>query len=98
MPSSLLRGGAVGTGDLANLETLPARHGDRKEKGGHFRIRPAQGAYTTQQLYLPDTAVLITRFLSEAGVGEVVDFMPPAGERPRGTTTWFGWCAVSAGK
>jgi GH15 family glucan-1,4-alpha-glucosidase len=30
-------------------------------------------------MYLPDTAVLITRFLSEAGVGEVVDFMPPTG-------------------
>jgi GH15 family glucan-1,4-alpha-glucosidase len=50
------------------------------EKGGHFRIRPAQGAYQSQQLYFPDTAVLITRFLSEAGVGEVVDFMPPAGD------------------
>ena len=32
-------------------------------------------------MYLPDTAVLITRFLTEAGVGEVVDFMPPTGRR-----------------
>ena len=32
------------------------------------------------QLYLPDTAILITRFLTEAGVGEVVDFMPIAGD------------------
>jgi GH15 family glucan-1,4-alpha-glucosidase len=54
------------------------------EKGGRFRIRPTEGASTTKQLYLPDTAVLITRFLSEAGVGEVVDFMPPAGGEATG--------------
>jgi GH15 family glucan-1,4-alpha-glucosidase len=30
----------------------------------------------TKQLYLPDTNVLITRFLSDEGVGEVIDFMP----------------------
>src|SRR5919112_6031918 len=47
--------------------------------GGHFRIRPAVPGYRVRQMYLPDTAVLITRFLSEAGVGEVVDFMPPTG-------------------
>ena len=33
-------------------------------------------AFTSKQLYLPDTAVLITRFLTEDGVGEIVDFMP----------------------
>jgi GH15 family glucan-1,4-alpha-glucosidase len=47
--------------------------------GGHFRIRPAVPGYRVRQMYLPDTAVLITRFLSEAGVGEVVHFMPPTG-------------------
>jgi GH15 family glucan-1,4-alpha-glucosidase len=46
------------------------------EQGGHFRIRPSQGTFDTKQLYLPDTAILITRFLTEAGVGEVIDFMP----------------------
>jgi GH15 family glucan-1,4-alpha-glucosidase len=51
---------------------------DRKQ-GGHFRIRPSQDAFDTKQLYLPDTAILITRFLTEAGVGEVVDFMPVSG-------------------
>jgi GH15 family glucan-1,4-alpha-glucosidase len=30
-------------------------------------------------MYFPDTAVLITRFVTEGGLGEVVDFMPPAG-------------------
>ncbi|MFC4783846.1 glycoside hydrolase family 15 protein [Nocardioides sp. MAHUQ-72] len=45
-------------------------------KGGHFRVRPTVDVFTTKQLYFPDTAVLVTRFLTEQGVGEVVDFMP----------------------
>jgi len=45
------------------------------EKGGHFGLRPVE--YTrSQQLYLPDTNVLLTRFLSPHGVAEVLDFMP----------------------
>src|SRR6478672_11704819 len=47
-----------------------------QERGGHFRIRPVADDCTSKQLYVPDTAVLVTRFLTEAGVGEVVDFMP----------------------
>ena len=50
------------------------------ERGGHFRIHPAGIDYTTKQTYFPDTAVLVTRFFTEAGVGQVVDFMPPAGD------------------
>src|SRR4051812_44572589 len=30
-------------------------------------------------MYFPDTAVLVTGFFTEAGVGQVLDFMPPAG-------------------
>jgi GH15 family glucan-1,4-alpha-glucosidase len=45
------------------------------EKGGHFKLHPL--FYTrSQQLYLPDTNVLLTRFLSPQGVAEVLDFMP----------------------
>ncbi|GAA4445244.1 glycoside hydrolase family 15 protein [Phytohabitans houttuyneae] len=51
---------------------------DRK-KGGYFRIAPDGVPYTSKQLYLPGTPILITRFLSADGVGEVVDFMPIAG-------------------
>ncbi|GAY09620.1 glycoside hydrolase family 15 protein [Pseudonocardia sp. N23] len=54
------------------------------EKGGHFRIRPAVDGYDAKQMYHPDTAVLITRFITGAGVGEVVDFMPPAGPEVTG--------------
>ncbi|MCA2216486.1 glycoside hydrolase family 15 protein [Jidongwangia harbinensis] len=51
-------------------------------RGGHFRVRPTAAVFTRKQLYLPDTAVLITRFLTDAGVGEVVDFMPVIAGEP----------------
>jgi GH15 family glucan-1,4-alpha-glucosidase len=44
--------------------------------GGHFRITPVSDEWTVKQLYLPDTNVLVTRFLSSDGVGEIEDFMP----------------------
>jgi GH15 family glucan-1,4-alpha-glucosidase len=50
-----------------------------REKGGYFRITPEGTRYVSKQLYLPGTPILITRFLSPDGVGEVVDFMPIAG-------------------
>jgi GH15 family glucan-1,4-alpha-glucosidase len=46
------------------------------DRGGRFVLRPAGGAWENKQLYLPDTNVLITRFLTADGVGEVQDFMP----------------------
>jgi GH15 family glucan-1,4-alpha-glucosidase len=45
-------------------------------RGGFYRIAPAGGEWTVKQLYFPDTNVLITRFLTPDGVGEVQDFMP----------------------
>ena len=39
-------------------------------------MRPTADVFTRKQLYIPDTAVLVTRFMTEVGVGEVVDFMP----------------------
>jgi GH15 family glucan-1,4-alpha-glucosidase len=47
-----------------------------KRRGGYFRISPATGQWTPKQLYMPDTNVLITRFLTATGVAEVQDFMP----------------------
>ena len=46
------------------------------DNGGRFRIAPDDPDCTVKQLYLPDTAILATRFLSTSGVGEVIDFMP----------------------
>jgi GH15 family glucan-1,4-alpha-glucosidase len=45
-------------------------------RGGHYRIGPDHGDCRAKQLYFPDTNVLITRFLTVGGVGEVQDFMP----------------------
>ena len=46
------------------------------DKGGFFRIAPDRDDYVARQLYMPDTAILITRFMTPDGVGEVHDFMP----------------------
>jgi GH15 family glucan-1,4-alpha-glucosidase len=47
------------------------------EKGGFFRIAPpASPGMERIQMYLPDTNILITRFLTVDGVGEITDFMP----------------------
>ncbi len=46
-------------------------------RGGAFRIS-TQSYATRSQFYLPDTNVLITRFLTREGVGEVTDYMPIA--------------------
>jgi GH15 family glucan-1,4-alpha-glucosidase len=50
-----------------------------QEKGGHCTVRPVHPTHATKQLYLPGTAILVTRFMTEAGAGEVVDFMPVTG-------------------
>ena len=46
-----------------------------EQKGGFFKIASLYEAQH-KQMYLPDSNVLVTRFLSPEGVGEVVDFMP----------------------
>ena len=46
------------------------------DSGGSFSLQPVGEAFTTKQLYLPGTAVLVTRFFTEGGVGELSDFMP----------------------
>jgi len=51
-------------------------------QGGHCRVRLHDDAFEVRQLYFPDTAALVTRFMTEAGVGEVVDFMPLTGRAP----------------
>ena len=53
-------------------------------KGGYFRIAPDRDDYVSRQLYFPGTAVLITRFLTPDGVGEIHDFMPVAGKQVTG--------------
>jgi GH15 family glucan-1,4-alpha-glucosidase len=46
------------------------------DDGGFYALRPVDEGWTSRQLYFPDTNILITRFFTEHGVGEVQDFMP----------------------
>jgi GH15 family glucan-1,4-alpha-glucosidase len=52
-------------------------------RGGRFLIAPLLGEARQRQLYLPDTAVLLTRFLADEGVAEISDCMPVE-ETPHG--------------
>ncbi len=47
------------------------------DRGGLFRLSPDDPACSRKQLYYPDTAVLVTRFMPPDGVGEVLDWMVP---------------------
>jgi GH15 family glucan-1,4-alpha-glucosidase len=45
-------------------------------KGGRFSLAPAVEGIRHKQFYWPETNILITRFLSPDGVGEITDYMP----------------------
>ncbi|MBE7174988.1 MAG: glycoside hydrolase family 15 protein [Mucilaginibacter polytrichastri] len=45
-------------------------------KGGYFSIEPQIEDYNSRQMYIPGTAVLLTRFFSEEGIAEISDYMP----------------------
>src|SRR5919107_1841917 len=54
-------------------------------KGGCFRIAPAViDGVVHKQIYWPETNVLVTRFLSEEGVAEIIDYMPIGARRDGG--------------
>ena len=46
------------------------------EKAGYFSLAPVWEDAREQQLYLPDTNILQTRWLSAEGVAEITDLMP----------------------
>ena len=50
------------------------------QKGGRFQIEPQLTNVRIRQLYLPDTNILLTRFLAEEGVAELTDYMPIEGD------------------
>ncbi|MFQ6104909.1 MAG: glycoside hydrolase family 15 protein [Candidatus Glassbacteria bacterium] len=49
-----------------------------ERKGGLFKIAPTIEKVNLKQLYLPDTNVLLNRFLSKQGVAEISNYMPVA--------------------
>src|SRR4029450_4273577 len=46
------------------------------DRGGRFQVAEQLANGGRKQLYLPDTNVLLTRFLADSGVAEVSDLMP----------------------
>src|SRR5262249_60368404 len=52
------------------------------QTGGRFKIAPAGDNFRHKQFYWPETAVLVTRFLHDDGVGEIEDYMPVRGTSP----------------
>jgi GH15 family glucan-1,4-alpha-glucosidase len=56
-------------------------------RGGEFMLRPKLSHARHRQLYLPDTNVLLSRFLSHEGVAEVSDFMVMAEGDPADNAT-----------
>src|SRR6201990_132851 len=47
-----------------------------RNRGGYFSLS-SRTDQRPKQLYLPDTNILMTRFLGAEAVGEVIDFMVP---------------------
>lgn len=52
-----------------------------EERGGAFEIRPELEELRHLQLYVPDTNVLLTRWMGAHASAEVVDLMPPPDAR-----------------
>jgi GH15 family glucan-1,4-alpha-glucosidase len=57
-----------------NAPTIFAALLDQR-RGGFFKISPVIEGASIKQLYLPDTNVLLTRFLFQEGVAEITDYM-----------------------
>ena len=53
------------------------------KRGGRFQIAPVSGEFKQRQRYIPDTNILLTRFLGSDGIVEISDFMAiqPLGHR-----------------
>jgi GH15 family glucan-1,4-alpha-glucosidase len=48
-------------------------------KGGYFRLAPTENGlikYTTKQAYAPSSNIIVTKWISECGALEVIDFFP----------------------
>lgn len=56
-----------------------------REKGGFFELYCADDSVNHRQLYLPDTAILLTRYLSNQGIAELTDFMPVVDDKTSGS-------------
>src|SRR5262245_24993836 len=53
--------------DSPSIFAAPLDH----RKGGSFKIEPLLGNARRKQLYIPDSNILLTRFLADEGVAEI---------------------------
>jgi GH15 family glucan-1,4-alpha-glucosidase len=61
------------------------------QKGGRFQVTPTAACrgVAHKQFYWPETNVLVPRFVSPDGIGEVVDFMPVGIEQTKPGYHWL---------
>jgi GH15 family glucan-1,4-alpha-glucosidase len=67
------------------------------DKGGRFSLGPLLDGARRKQLYLPDTNILLTRFMSAEGLAEVGDFMP-AGDEAESRQAIVRWLRTVRGE
>ena len=70
-PSSAPTGGSTGTAAHASTRRASSAPSSTRTRAASTGSRPSTDDWVPKQLYLPDTNVLITRFLTPDGVGEV---------------------------
>jgi GH15 family glucan-1,4-alpha-glucosidase len=68
------------------------------DKGGRFVLGPLLDGARRKQLYLPDTNILLTRFLSPEGLAEVGDFMPVCAEAEGSRPAIVRWLRAVRGE
>jgi GH15 family glucan-1,4-alpha-glucosidase len=68
------------------------------EKGGEFTVTPALTDARTMQLYVPETNILMTRWMAVAGSVELTDFMPHPETEPRVPVSVLRCIRVPRGK
>jgi len=62
-----------------------------KDIGGHFSIQPTALDAHTKQSYLPNSAIIVTKFLAEKGVCSITDFMPRPHASTKGDKPLLPW-------
>lgn len=62
-----------------------------KDIGGHFMIQPAVDHCHSKQQYLPNSAIIQTKWLADEGVCTITDFMPRPASTSRSDKPLLPW-------
>ncbi len=69
------------------------------QKGGRFQISARNLTGAAKQFYWPDSNILVTRFFTDGGIGELIDFMPvPVTDGQRPVPQLVRMCGVVTGE